>query len=401
MKKSVRIAVAAALAMGAATAHATNGINLIGLTANSRAMGGTDVGIARGAGSALGNPSLITSVDNTEVTFGGTLFMPKVSTDGGNAATGQVSSDANKFVVPEVGFAMKVTNGFYWGVGMWGTSGMGVDYRTQPSPGPTQNIVTNLQVMQMGIPLAYKTGGLSIGITPLLEYAALDAQVGQNASGNGVSQVLKAGYSIGAGYQVGGLTVGAMYKSKIDLNFKDQMQASRDTLAGCTPYGCAGDLILSQPAQWGIGGSYKIANRHTIALDYKVIKYKNSNAWQDFGWDDVKVFALGYEYDAGKWQLRAGLNNGSNPISDQSTTMGATGYGVNYFNLVAFPAITKRHYTIGGSYAFSKTTRLDAAFTYAPQVTQTLPGFVPPATPISITSKHSQTALTLGLNFTF
>ena len=387
MKKSVRIAVAAALAMGAATAHATNGINLIGLTANSRAMGGTDVGIARGAGSALGNPALITSVKGTEITFGGTLFMPKVSTDAGNSALGQSASEADKFVVPEVGFAMKATDNFYWGVGMWGTSGMGVDYRNSTNPN-TQNIVTNLQVMQMAVPLAFKTGGLSIGVTPLLEYAALDAQV-STTDGHGVSQVLKAGFNAGAAYQVGGLTVGAVYKSKIDLNFQDQLQNSRGAL------GFTGDLLLSQPAEWGVGGSYKFAGHHTVALDYKTIKYKDSNDWKDFGWDDVKVIAIGYEYDAGKWQLRAGFNKGTNPISDQSSR-GMVGYQINYFNLVAFPATVERHYTVGGSYAMSKGIRLDAALTYAPEASQSLSVGGP-----SVTTKHKQTALTLGLNFAF
>ena len=417
MKKSVRIAVAAALAMGAATAHATNGTNLIGLTANSRAMGGTDIGIARGAGSALGNPALITSVESTEITFGGTLFMPNVSTDGGNAVAGQVSSDADKFVVPEVGLAMKATDSFYWGIGMWGVSGMGVDYRQdndKTTVDATSNMVTNMQVMQMAVPLAFKTGGLSLGITPLLEYAALDANreidnppgdgVTDSIDGSGTAQVLAFGYNLGAAYQVGGLTVGAVYKSEIELNFKDQLQSSRDgllTLAGaCTGAGCAGDLVLTQPAEWGLGGSYKMG-AHTVALDYKVIKYKDSKDWGTFGWDDVSVIALGYEYDAGTWQLRAGYNQSKNPISDMGCATDPTGVacGVNYFNLVGFPAIVEKHYTFGGSYAINKQMRVDAAFTYAPEVSQTL--LVNPAAPASVTTKHSQTALTLGLNFAF
>ncbi len=414
-KRLAASAVAAALAMPMA-ANATNGTNLIGVTAASRAMGGTDIGISRGAGSALGNPSLITGVEATEITFGGTLFMPNVKTDGGNPSK-SYSSDADKFVVPAVGFATKANDNFYWGIGMWGVSGMGVDYRgdgTNPTNPATanyaSNMVTNLQVMQMAVPLAYKTSGFSIGVTPLLEYAALDAQTWVDTNGdgnpdtfegNGVSQVLEFGYNIGAAYTTGGLTIGAVYKSEIELNFKDQMQVARDALLGaaCTGgpgSGCAGDMVLTQPAEIGLGVSY-VMGPHTIALDWKQIQYKDSKAWGNFGWDDINVVALGYQFDGGNWTVRAGYNQGSNPISDQSPGPGGSGYGVNYFNLVGFPAIIEQHFTVGGSYDINKQMTLDLALTYAPEVSQTLP--VSPAA--SVTTKHSQTGLTASLNFAF
>ncbi len=415
-KRLAASAVAAALAMPMA-ANATNGTNLIGVTAASRAMGGTDIGISRGAGSALGNPALITGVQATEITFGGTLFMPDVQTDGGNPSGGLISSDADTFVVPAVGFATKANDNFYWGIGMWGVSGMGVDYRkdgtySASSANAASNMVTNLQVMQMAVPLAYKTKGFSFGVTPLLEYAALDAQTWLDTSspadgipdiyeGNGIVQVLEFGYNLGAAYTTGGLTVGAVYKSEIELDFEDQMQMARDGLAGCGTPGCAGNLVLTQPAEIGLGVSY-VMGPHTFALDWKQIQYKDSKAWGTFGWDDVDVVALGYQFDGGNWTVRAGYNQGSNPISDQVPAMGSTGYGVNYFNLVGFPAIIEQHYTVGGSYDINKQMTLDLAFTYAPEVSQTLTGYnaaIPSTT--QITTKHSQTALTAGLNFRF
>jgi len=416
-KRITASAVAAALALPMA-ANATNGTNLIGLTAASRAMGGTDIGISRGAGSSLGNPALITSVEATEVTFGGTLFMPSVKTDGGNPSAGDVSSDADTFVVPSMGFATKANDNFYWGIGMYGVSGMGVDYRKDGTWGSAtnnaSNMVTNLQVMQMAVPLAYKTKGFSLGVTPLLEYAALDAQTWGDSdfdgtpdtyAGNGTEQVLEFGFNLGAAYQAGNLTIGAVYKSEIELNFKDQMQMARDGLAAaggspaCAPptAGCAGDMVLTQPAEIGLGASY-VMGPHTFALDWKQIQYKDSKDWGSFGWDNVDVFALGYQYDGGNWTVRAGYNQGSNPISDQTGSMGSTvGSNVNYFNLVGFPAIIEQHYTVGGSYDVNKQMTLDLAFSYAPEVSQTLPG--PGGS--SVTTKHSQTALGANLNFAF
>lgn len=407
-KRLAASAVAAALAMPMA-ANATNGTNLIGVTAASRAMGGTDIGISRGAGSALGNPSLITGVEATEITFGGTLFMPNVKTDGGNPSAGYLTSDADQFVVPAVGFATKANDNFYWGIGMWGVSGMGVDYRKDDNymtttPNDASSMVTNLQVMQMAVPLAYKTGGLSLGITPLLEYAALDASVfygSGSVDGAGTSQVLEFGFNLGAAYQTGGWTFGAVYKSEIELNFQDQLQFSRDymiAVATGTPLtpGSAGDMVLTQPAEIGIGASY-VMGKHTFALDWKQIQYKDSKDWGTFGWDNVDVFALGYQFDGGNWSVRAGYNQGSNPISDQSPGQNGEGYMINYFNLVGFPAIIEQHFTVGGSYDINKQMTLDLALTYAPEVSQTLPS----SPTANVTTKHSQTGLTASLNFAF
>ena len=49
-------------------------------------------------------------------------------------------------MIPAISIAVKSSDNFYWGMGMWGTAGMGVDYR---GTGATNsNMVTNLQLMQ-------------------------------------------------------------------------------------------------------------------------------------------------------------------------------------------------------------------------------------------------------------
>ncbi len=62
--------------------YATNGDHLIGIGAKSLGMGGVGIAISHGAESALANPALITGVQNKEVSFGGTIFMPDVETNG-------------------------------------------------------------------------------------------------------------------------------------------------------------------------------------------------------------------------------------------------------------------------------------------------------------------------------
>jgi long-chain fatty acid transport protein len=394
MKKSLKLTVAVALTLGATTVYATNGVNLIGPAAKSRGMGGVGIGMPFGADSGLSNPALISSVEGTEVSFGGTLFMPDVETTGYNSTTTS-TSEADTFIVPEVGFAMKATDNFYWGIGMWGASGLGVDYRNddngnmmaaEPNDGTAQ-MVTNYQALQLVVPLTYKTGGLSLSVAPVVNYGALDNNWNDPFSplgsfGAGVAQDLAFGANLGAAYQTGGLTVGAIYKSSIDMQY--------DGMAFLP------DETLDVPAEYGIGASYVIGGKHTIAADVKNIAYGDTKGWEEFGWDDQTVIALGYQFDAGKWALRAGYNYAESPISDQ----GLAGSQLNYFNLVAFPAIIESHVTVGGSYQFTQQMGLDVAFTYAPEVSETYD--ITFGGPIAeLETKHSQTALTAGLNFKF
>ena len=52
--------------------------HLIGLGAKSRGMGGVSIGMSHGAESGIANPALLAPLQKTEVSFGGTIFMPNV-----------------------------------------------------------------------------------------------------------------------------------------------------------------------------------------------------------------------------------------------------------------------------------------------------------------------------------
>lgn len=412
MNKLIKPSVAVLLAIGSSAVHATNGVNLIGSGAQSRGMGGIGIGKAWGAESGLPNPALISSVEATEVSFGGTFFMPNVTTDGGNTNPSfggkEEKSEADLFVVPEVGFAMKATENFYWGIGMWGSSGLGVDYRDATNNGTSQ-IVTNYQALQLAVPLTGKFGGFSIGIAPVLNYGALDTQwnTAYDMNGNptasvgaGVSQDINFGANIGLAYQTGDFTFGAIYKSSIKMEYKGQ-PALDPAVVG--PLGIELDKNrLDVPAEYGIGFSYVIGGKHTVALDAKTIKYGDAKGWKEFGWKNQNVVALGYQYANPQWAIRAGYNYGKAPIENLSVSDPSNGNpSRNYFNAVGFPATVEQHLTLGGSYYFSKKVGLDLAFTYAPEKKTEYDSFDPFFNPVVITTKHSQTAFTAGMNFKF
>jgi long-chain fatty acid transport protein len=408
MKKSLKLSVAVALALSSTAVYATNGVNLIGTSAKSRAMGGVGIGMPFGADSGLPNPALISSVENYEVSFGGTLFMPDVSTTGLNEMT-KTDSEADTFIVPEVGFAMKATDNFYWGVGMWGASGLGVDYRNDDTPADgTAQMVTNYQILQLVVPLTYKTGGLSLSVAPVLNYGALDSNWDDGSGGlgpfgtqgAGVSQDLSWGANLGVAYQTGGLTVGAVYKSEIEMKYEGQPALDTSGPAGTFIPDLVADR-LDVPAEYGIGASY-VFGKHTIAADYKVIAYGDTTNWEQFGWDNQDVIALGYQFDAGKWALRAGYNYGKSPVQNQTEVMAMppTPSVQNFFNSVGFPATVEQHFTVGGTWNFNKTLGVDLAFTYAPEVDETFDVSLLGGSP-EVETSHSQTALTAGLTLKF
>jgi long-chain fatty acid transport protein len=405
MKKTVRLAVTAALALGATSALATNGSALIGMGAKSRGMAGIGIGMSHGAESALENPALITTVKGTEISFGGTIFMPNVKNENDDSyamgSKGSANSDANLNLIPEVSLASKVSDHFYIGVGMWGTGGMGVDYRSKNTGTAQMSMFTNLQLMQFGVPLAYKTHNFSIAVTPLIQYGSLNINYtlppyyGSKNIGFGTSQDYKWGYNVGLAYEVAGLTLGASYTSQIDMNYKGVLSTA---VSGMSP-GYTNDK-LSTPATYGIGASYKFGGS-TIAVDYKKIKWSDAKGYKDFDWKDQDVIIVGYQYDARSWAARIGYNYAKSPIKEQAlssvNSAGLSGGLVNTFNELGFPGIVQSHVAIGGTYKFSKTTSFDVAYTYAPQVTDTYKNFVG----ADITTKHSQNGISLQVNYDF
>ena len=419
MKKSIKLAVVAALALGATSAFATNGAALIGMGAKARGMAGTGIGMSHGAESALTNPALITSVEGTEISFGGTIFMPDVSNTN-NVGAGVVTADsaADMNVIPEVSLATKINDNFYVGIGMWGTGGMGVDYRDTNSilsgnPSAQMQMVTNLQLMQFGVPLAYKMNAFSIAVTPILQYGSLDINyefpggpnaLGLNAGdtvGMGVAQDLEFGFNIGLAYEMDNITIGAIYKSRIDMEYK----GFEDVIAPFTPTGTYANNKLSTPAEIGIGASYVIGE-HTVAIDYKQIQWSDAKGYKDFEWDDQNVVSLGYEYQAKGWAARVGYTYASSPINQKTVVNPATDVPnsaglqpgtVNTFNLLGFPGIVESHYAVGGSYNINEQTSVDVALTYAAEKTETFKNFAAQ----DITTKHSQTGVSAQLNFNF
>ncbi len=463
MKRSIKLAVVAALALGSTSAFATNGDVMIGQGAKSRAMGG--VGIAKGFGaeSGLANPAMINSVESMEISVAATFFMPTVnfnSNAGANAfafdpntgawlgsqTVGSQQSKNDFSVIPEIHYGHKINESMAYGVTIAGTAGMGVDYTglagTSNDNGAF-NMETNLQLLKVAVPLAYSVAGFTIGVEPVLQYGTLQMNYlkgNPNATGpqdafipsdNPQSSSTGFGYEVGLAYAVSGLTIGAVYKSEIEMEYADNIGVATKDFgfspdANRVPQGIASGDFLNQPAEIGFGLAYTMKG-NTIAFDYKNIQWGEAKGYKDFGWENQNVYSLGYEYARKSWALRLGYNYAKSPIVEQNAKAsaptpeaGQLAYengAKNFFNLAGFPGVVEQHLTLGGGYQFNDLVGLDASMIYAPEVSNSFDttgmtqglaqqGGVPPAGAGQITTStadvtHSQLGFTVALNFKF
>ena len=365
--------------------YATNGDNLISVGTKSRGMGGAGIAVSHCAESTLQNPALISCTKGTSISFGGTVFMPDISAKMGQAKSHSSSADIN--IIPAVSISHKLNENWYLGIGMWGTAGMGVDYRdekrTQTDSGNIQ-MVSNLQLMQFAPSIAYRTGNFGMAVTPVLQYGSLDMNYKDfqgNNIGDGVAQDLGFGVNLGGYYDLSnGITLGAVYKSKIDMEYKNQLSEATKPFVDAHIFDKAMDNHLEQPAEIGIGIGYEL-DKHTFAFDYKQVKWSDAKGYKDFGWEDQDVYALGYQYKEDKWRLRLGYNYAKQPIAEkpsgpamitQANYAQAGGNALNLFNLLGFPATAEKHYTLGGGYEFTDNFYVDLAYVYAPTTTTTM-----------------------------
>ena len=408
MKRTIKLAVVAALALGTTSAFATNGDLMIGQGAKARSMGGTGIAKSFGAESALVNPANIGSVKDMEATLAVTYFAPDVQlgsnaranimnalgangaalatigttndtslvVPGASSAVVMGDSGSGSSVIPEIYFASKISDNFTAGLAIAGTAGMGTDYTNSTDNG-TFGMMTALSLLKVAVPVSYKIGGLTLGAAGVMQYGTLQMKHDTMPTGtrdNGEASDTGYGIEVGANYTNSGLTLGAVYKSKISMSYDNVISASLNDF-GVSQAITSGDR-LDQPEERGLGIAYAMG-ANTVTADYKTIFWGDAAGYSDFGWENQDVYALGYEYAAKSWAFRAGYNYAKSPIIEQDGSKGTVQPGQNYvgavknfFNMAGFPGIVETHYTIGGSYGISDALSLDGSFIYAPEVSE-------------------------------
>lgn len=369
-------------AVTASLVLATNGDIMIGDGAKATGMGGVGIAVSHGAESLYTNPAMIKDVKNSEFSGYVTMFEPDVNlkTDAHPEYTANEAiaskSDADRSFIPGIAYVHRNNDNIVWGASLAGTAGMGTDYEKTANAESTFYMQTELGIMKLSVPVAYTRDDLTIALAPVLQYSTLEINY---ESVDGFSNNKKAsstglGITAGLAYDVGDLTLGAMYKSKIEALYKNNIGTAMKDFNLNEGAGLRSGDQLDQPAEIGVGVAYELDN-NTFAMDLKRIQWSDARGYKEFNWQDQNVIALGYQYMTPSWALRAGYNYGKSPIealdaSGQSNANYNNG-AINYFNLSGFPAIVEEHFTLGGDYAVSKALTLSIAAVYSPEVSNT------------------------------
>jgi long-chain fatty acid transport protein len=414
------LVVCAAALFTAPSVQATNGYQLIGVGSYQKSLGGAVTANPGSAMTAITNPAGMIRIEK-RADFSMEAFMPDRSADFTAYGGDKVSSDSDLYGVPAIGWTAPVGNNddLYFGGGMYGTSGLGVDYAESvmmpANASFTGNELTwsgysNIAFWQMAPTLSWNaTDSLSLGVAVNIDYQQVSFEQRITDSVTGARYNFDLGRSanaFGMGVTLGLLwdlgdywTLGASYKSKQHFSDLEYNLADGDidlTLVGGPAYpGGTYTLDLDFPQQASIGVAFHPGDAWTISADVKWIEWSdtmNRLAVQgpdgyrfdmDPGWSDQTVFAIGAEWNVtDNFALRAGFNYAESPIDEMNAAS----------NLI-LPGVVEEHYTFGLDYRFSHW-ELAFHYMYAPENSVTAStGF--PGTAISL----EETSLGINLGY--
>lgn len=386
------------------TTYATNGHQLSAVGAYQQGMGGATTAAPYDASTSITNPAGMAMIGNrTDFSF--QMFFPHRETTfddfGVPGAGGKTSGGSNYYLVPAVGWTapMDDRNDWFFGGGMYGVSGMGVDYDTVSAPfmqpvvgnNPKAHIWSQYQFWKMAPTVAYKSGGFAIGIALNLDYQAFGFENYFTGTGgmagtrvgfdlSELQGTLGYGGSIGFIYQpVPEFSIGAAYISKQNFGKFKWRLSDNDVIALNMSTGelysnldgiYTMDLDFPQQAAFGI--AVRLGRPVLWTADVKWINYSDtykeaklkgtftitpglgtiSEVSLPFGWDDVWVYATGLQIDVTpNFAIRAGYNYSTSPIKTEDVE-----------NNLAFPAIVKQRVAGGFTYRLGRHWELTMAY---------------------------------------
>lgn len=197
----------------AGLAHATNGDQMLGVTATQWGMAGAVVAAPQDAGTILTNPAGLATLEMNEfrADMGFGFLNPPRKANG-------YSSDSDLYMMPSGALAFRISEQLTVGMGMAGLSGMGVDFADTAPVAGNQVVVTTKQFYKIAPGFAYRINDkLNVGAALNIDYQNLamynnSFQLPQN-------QVFGFGATVGLTYQINDtLRLGATYITQQDMD---------------------------------------------------------------------------------------------------------------------------------------------------------------------------------------
>lgn len=346
MEKKLIFAAAMILA-AITTVQATEGINLIGIGPVQQGTAGAGVASAKDSTWLILNPAGLPDVGR-QVDTSFQYFAPVRDINSTANPGAGTQKDDSAFFIPSVSASLGCCRGDdgFLGIGLYGTSGMGVDYGEPRIPGVGGETHTELSIAKLTMTYAQAfDNGFSIGAGPVLVLSRFRTDMfnGTFSESDSWDTATGAGGIIGVNQKIGErLKIGGSYMSEQFM----------------TEFGEYDDLLndsLNLPQQVTVGLAYDVRTNLEFALDYRWIGWnKLETLGEQFGWEDQRIVKAGLTWNTTKrLTLRGGISHGNSPIQAEDV-----------FANALFPAIMETHLAAGASYEFDKLT-LHLAFIHA------------------------------------
>lgn len=382
-----RILVAAiATALASAPAFATNGYFAHGFGGKSKGMAGAGSVYSKEALVGASNPASL-SLAGDRADLGIEIFSPDRNADVtyANINGNYNGNEDDIFVIPDFGYSKRLNEHVTGALLVYGNGGMNTEYScgiySSGGAAGCAGQKTGVDMAQLFISptVAWDINennnigvGLNIAYQRFKAYGLGDF-AGYTPSGTSTAFLTDQGYddSMGLGARIGwtgkikdNLTMGASYTSR---TYMEKFDKYKELFAE------QGDFDI--PANLNVGIAFQASPKLAVAFDVQHIYYSDvksianpnngnpndndsdlgNNNGKGFGWDDMTIFKLGFEYQAkSNLVLRAGYSHGDQPIGANDTD----------FNLIA-PAVIEDHATIGFTYALSNGNEVTGFYMHA------------------------------------
>lgn len=355
---------------------ATVGDNLVGAGAKSRGVAGAGIASYQGAESIFINPSLISFAQRSSVEIGITFFMPKVYANG-------YKSRADFELIPYFGYIKPLDRESTVGLGLFSVSGMGVEY-------PVSSLAymkTQFGYAKLIGAYAKQWGNLGIGIGCNISYGALRIAARMpNQLGDRLSKDIGFGLNVGLHYSWEDITLATTLTSPVSMKYSRVFDFNHD--------GKKESFHLTQPAEAGVGIAYH-KNGWFVMGDYKRIFWSHAKGYKDFNWKSQNVYTIGIQKRFANFSVRTGYSYATkvmNGFTDSNVEgVSFRAQDIAFFNLVGFPAITRRHISVGMTMGL-KPYKINLAWLYAPKEHLSSG---------SLQASNRQSSLTIGIEYSF
>jgi len=328
---------------------------------------------------------------------------------------GTVESENDFFLIPHFAYNWQLNTDSTVGISVYGNGGMNSEYKAGSAILPNGNSANpllpieelsgtygagvagvNLEQLFFNISYSKKLNDKhALGASLIVAGQRFSAQglenFGQfsldpnNLSGNRHSTSFGAGLKLGYQGEVSkGIRVGVAYQSKIGMSEYDEYKGL---------FAEGGDFSI--PSTYNIGVSFDVGSSGIIVADIQQINYSDvaaisnpvspltdgqcvnalnttiangftpspavgagclgGSAGAGFGWDDMTIFKIGYQFDSGDNTYRFGYSHTDQPVAESETL----------FNILA-PAVIENHITAGWTLRMGGNQEINLSGMYAP-----------------------------------